>query len=112
MKYFTTFITLTLVAASIGCSKHSPEAVSAPPKLQNLGIVEISDGVASRLNMGNGKVCIINPSIQKDSTVLLDMRIEESGKILSKPRVQTTLGQSVAISVGDIGVEFKPTIKQ
>ena len=81
-------------------------------KVQNLGVIEVCDGMPSRHVLSDDKVCIINPAVQKDGTVLLDMRIERSGKVLSAPRVQTTAGQSVGVSVGDIAVEFTPSVKR
>ena len=112
MKYFTWLTALALIFASVGCSKHSEKAVATLPVVQDLGVIKVSDGVPSRHDLGNDKVCIIDPSIQKDGTVMLDMRIEESGKILSRPRVQTTPGQPVEISVGNIEVKFTPSLKQ
>ena len=110
MKYRTSLITLTLLTLTFtGCSKHSPDAVR--PKVQDLGVVEVSDGIQSRHDLGGGRVCIITPAIQKDGSVLLSMSVEESGKVLASPRAQTRSDMPVQISVGDIGIRLTPHIK-
>ena len=111
MKNRTSLIALALLAFVFdGCSKHSPDA--ARPKVQDLGVVEVSDGIQSRHDLGGGRVCIITPAIQKDGSVLLSMSLEESGKVLALPRAQTKSDMPVQISVGDIGVGLTPHIKQ
>jgi|688.fasta_scaffold793268_1 hypothetical protein len=113
MKYRTSLIVLALLALTFAsCSKHSPDATVAGPKVQDLGVVEVSDGVQSRHDLGGGRVCIITPAIQKDGSVLLSMSIEESGKVLAKPRAQTGSGVPFQISVGDIGIGMTPVIKK
>jgi hypothetical protein len=74
--------------------------------------VEVSDGISSRHDLGDGRVCIIKPTILKGGSVLLEMRIEESGKLLASPRAQTKSDQPVLFSVGDVGVKLTPHIKQ
>jgi hypothetical protein len=113
MKYRTPLIIAALlVSLCAGCSKHSPNAAVARPKVPNLGVVEVLDGVSSRHDLGGGRVCIITPAFQKDGSVLLTIRIEESGKLLAMPRVQTLSDRAVEVSAGDIGVSFTPHIKQ
>ena len=109
----TSLLTLALVAALFtGCSKHSPQESAAPrPKVTNLGVVEVSDGKPSRHDLGGSRVCIITPTVQKDGSVLLAMTIEESGKKLAAPRIQTLPDRAVEISIGEIAVGFTPQIK-
>ncbi len=113
MKYHTSLIILALLALIFAsCSKHSPDATVAGPKLQDLGVVEVSDGVQSRHDLGGGRVCIITPAIQKDGSILLSMRVEESGKLLQQMRAQTKSDVPFEISVGDICIGMNPRIKQ
>ena len=93
MNHRTSLIALALlVLAFAGCSKHSPGAAVAGPKVYDLGVVEVSDGIQSRHDLGGGRVCIITPAIQKDGSVLLSMRIEASGKLMQQMRAQTRSG--------------------
>ena len=56
MKYRTSLIALALLAlAFAGCSKHSPDASVAVPKVYDLGVVEVSDGIQSRHDLGGAK---------------------------------------------------------
>ena len=113
MKYHTSLIALaSLALVFAGCSKHSAAAAAPHPKIQNLGVVEVSDGIQSRHDLGGGRVCIVSPTIQKDGTILLAMRIEEAGKLLVAPRVITKPDEAFEFSAGDIGVGFTPHIKQ
>ena len=112
MKYRTSLIALALFAlAFTSCSKHSPDA-AASQKVYDLGVVEVSDGIQSRHDLGGGRVCIITPAIQKDGSVLLSMRIEESGKLLQQMRAHTGADMAFQMSVGDLSIGMKPHIKQ
>jgi hypothetical protein len=105
---------MALVASLFtGCSKHSPqqESATAHPKFTDLGIVEVSDGVKTRHDLGGGRVCIIAPAVQKDGSVLLALSIEESGRVLATPRAGTMSDRPIEVSVGDIGVKLTPHIK-
>ena len=113
MKNRTSLIALALLAlAFAGCSKHSSAAAVAHPKVYDLGVVEVSDGIQSRHDLGGGRVCIITPAIQKDGSVLLSMRIEESGKLLQRMRAQTRSDIPFQMSVGDLSIGMNPHIKQ
>ena len=113
MKNRTSLIALTLLAlAFAGCSKHSPDAAVARPKVYDLGVVEVSDGIQSRHDLGGGRVCIISPAIQNDGSVLLSMRVEESGKLLQLMRAHTRSDIPFQMSVGDLSIGMNPHIKQ
>ena len=86
-------------------------------KIPDLGVVEVSDGIQSRHDLGGGRVCIIMPTILKDGSILLSMRIEESGELRASPRVQTKNDMPVSISIGEaggeeIGVALTPRLKK
>ena len=80
----------------------------------NLGVIEVSDGVQSRHDLGDGKACIITPTIHNDSIVVLEAEFEESGKLLALPkqRVQTVSGRPATFFDGTISFELTPYIKQ
>jgi hypothetical protein len=111
VKHRASLTALALLALTfVGCSKHSRDATVAGPQVRDLGVVEVSDGVQSRHDLGGGRVCVITPAIQKDGSVLLSMSIEESGKVLAKPRAQTRSGVPFQVSIGDIGIGMTPVI--
>lgn len=118
MKYRTSIIALALLAlAFASCSRHSPDQARpakavAFPKEHDLGVIEISDGVTSRQDLGDGKTCIITPSLLKDGSILLSMTVEKSGKVLASPRAQTRPDVPVVFSIGDIVFALTPHIKQ
>lgn len=117
MKYRTSLITLALLASLFtGCSKHSPDVAAVRPKISNLGVVEVSDGIPSRHELGSGRICVIKPTLKKDGSVLLAMTIEETDstgatQTLASPSVMTSPDQAVEISIGDVGVKLTPHIK-
>ncbi len=94
-----------------GCSKPSSAAATVRPHVYDLGVVEVSDGVPSRHDLGGGRVCMATPTVQKDGSVLIAMRIEESGKLLQLLRAQTRSDVPFQISVGDLSIGMNPHIK-
>jgi len=105
----SSLLALTLLAlAFAGCSRHSPNAAAARPQTYDLGVVEVSDGIQSRHDLGAGRVCQINPAIQKDGSVLLSMSLEESGKLVQSFRAQTKSDKPVWMSMGDLSIGINP----
>lgn len=118
MKYFTSIFTLALFGLLFtSCSKHSPDALATQPNVSDLGVVEVSDGVTSRHDLGNGRVCVIKPSIKTDGSVLLAMTIEKTdsngaSQVLSHLNAITFPDKSVEVSENGLGVGLTPHIKQ
>jgi hypothetical protein len=118
MKNRTSIFALALLAVLFtSCSKHSPDAAAVRPKVSDLGVVEVSDGVTSRHDLGNGRVCVIKPTIKTDGTVLLAMTIEETDsngadRVLSHLNALTFPDRSVEVSDNGVGVGLTPHIKQ
>jgi hypothetical protein len=103
MKYRTPLIALALLALAVaGCSKHSPDTAVAPQKVQDLGVVEVSDGVIIHRDLGGGRVCSIKPTVKKDGSVLLAMTIE----VIKWPDPSQKLAQMNVITFPDRAVEF------
>jgi hypothetical protein len=103
MKYHIPHITAALLALLlIGCSKHSPPAAPANPKVADLGVVEVSDGSTNRIDMGGGRVCVITSLMLKDS-MLNDATID--GKKANTSQKDALLKGQKAILM--IGVEEK-----
>ena len=100
MKCHTPLITAALlVSLFTGCSKHSSDLAAA--SIQDLGVVEVLDGIQSRHDLGGGRVCIVTPAIRKDGSVLLVLQIEESSKLLmSRSEIITDPDQSAEVTVG------------
>lgn len=113
MKKHLTLIAITLFAFGlIGCSKQPQGQAAAPSKVYDLGVVEISDGIQTKHDLGDGRVCVITPALQKDGSMILNMRLEESGKVVTKFRAQydrSTTG--FTMRVGDFSIGMNPRIK-
>jgi hypothetical protein len=54
----------------------------------------------------------MTPTVFTNGTILLDMKVERDGQLLSKPRIQTTSGVSVAFEIGEVSIALTPVIKQ
>jgi hypothetical protein len=105
MKYFASLVAFCLL---VGCSeKTSHKAESkAPSTAMEMGIIEVADGVKMLFDLGSGKTCSITPTFQKEGMVLLEMIVEENGKVVSRPRVLTSFDTGVSIFDGTTSVSF------
>jgi hypothetical protein len=114
MKKHLTIIAIALFAFGlIGCSKQSQHKAEDPSKVYNLGVVEESDGVQTTHDLGDGMVCVITPSLQKDGSMMLNMSLEESGKVLEKFSAQFDRHTpGFTMRVGDFSIAMNPRVKQ
>jgi hypothetical protein len=113
MKRHLLSIAIALFAFGLlGCSKQPQHKAEAPSKAYNLGVVEVSDGVQTTHDLGDGRVCVITPALQKDGSMMLNMSLEESGNVLEKFRAQFdkhTTG--FTMRVGDFSIAMNPRVK-
>jgi len=113
MKYhIAIFALLTLLFTA--CSKHSPAAAS--PKLTNLGVVEMSDGLPIHRDLGGGKACVITPTVITGG-IRLAFAIEETNsagvvQTLASPVMERTSVGPMEVIVGDIAIRVTPKVKQ
>jgi hypothetical protein len=115
MKCRTPLIALALAVAS--CSKHSSDAAVAPQKVQDFGVVEVSDGVTFHRDLGGGRVCSIKPTVKKDGSVLLAITIEvikwpDPGQKLAQMNVITFPDRAVEFTGHGFAIGLTPHIKQ
>jgi hypothetical protein len=119
-------IAALLVSLFTGCSKHSPPAEPAtqaarptpvaPSNLisAQLGVVEVSDGVPSRHDIGGGRVCIIKPFILKDGDIMMAISVAETNasgdKNISSLHVETSPDQAVEMANGVVAISLTPHI--
>ena len=101
-----------------GCSKHSPAAATVRPQVPELGVVEVTDGVTSRHDLGLGRVCVLKPTVNKDGSVLLAMTIEETDsaggtRTLAHLNLNaiTFPDRAVEVADGAVGIGLTPHIK-
>ena len=107
-----------------GCFKHSHSATTNP-KLTNLGVVEVSDGGTNRIDLGNGKVCVIKSILSQsfippelNDKVLLIISVEQTDSsgvtrhLYDQNLMSTFAGQTVGFSENDFGILLTPHIKQ
>jgi hypothetical protein len=112
MKKNTSLIVAALVSLLIaGCSKHTQGTTDAQ-KSFNWGVVDISDGTPISHDFGGGKVCTITPTILTNGDIGMECKIEESGKVVASPRMQTRPGVPVICKGGGMTIELTPRIKQ
>jgi hypothetical protein len=118
MKHHTSLIIAALlISVFAGCSKHPPAAVA--PKITDLGVVEIASGTPIRHDLGDGKACVITPTVITNGSarfVKMRMVIEQpdsSGIVQTQacPWVQAIAGESAEWQVGDIHVRLTTRIK-
>jgi hypothetical protein len=111
MKNCTSLVILaSLTLALAGCSKHS-SGTTDNQKDWKLGVVEVSDGVQIQRDLGGGRVCTIMPTIQKDGSVLMSLKLTQAGKLLASPRIQIGSDQKAVMTMGDISIDVTPHIK-
>jgi hypothetical protein len=117
MKYQAQLIAAALLVwLFAGCSKHSP---AASPKVKDFGIVEVSDGTTNRLDLGGGRVLVINYKsfIAKDQKVALVIAVEtkDSGGFIHRAKSTDILAspdQTATLYTGVSTFTFTPHIKQ
>jgi hypothetical protein len=129
MKNSTPLIIAALIVSLFtGCSKQSPPAEPVTPAARpapaapsnliaaQLGVVEVSDGMPSRHDIGGGRVCIIKPTILKDGSVRMAISFAETNasgdKYVSSLQVETLPDEAVSMANGVISVSLTPHIKK
>ena len=118
-----------LVAAfAVSCSKSPSEPTgqatnvrqvsSLPANMPkaDLGEVEFTAHTQKRVSLGEGKECVITPTVLPDGSLQMDLAVERKdteGKVqrLAQSRLTARPGQQCAISVGDTMVSLTPKLK-
>lgn len=135
MKNHISVIFVVLVVSTFGgCSRHSPDAqatavaadapapkvtADAPaPKVTDLGIVDVSKGKPIRQDLGDGKACVITPTvITKGGTKIIRMAAvfeqTDSSGVVHKQAAPISIcnpGDTPEWRVGDIVVRLKTAL--
>lgn len=92
------------------------KTTAAPPANQtDLGLIEFSDGLAVRFDLGGGTNCLVTPKALADGNAEMQISLEVTTAegtttLLGESRLTARPGQQCAISVGDrmIGLSPKP----
>jgi Flp pilus assembly secretin CpaC len=112
-------LTAALMAAFvIGCSKHKskPSASSHDnTKMQNLGVVEFTEGTPQHFALGGGKGCTITAKHTLGG-IEVDFVIEATNangvaEVWARPKISTVPGEQCAIGVEDVSVGLTPKWK-
>jgi hypothetical protein len=118
MKYHTPLTILALLVSLLaGCSKHSAVTTSSNSKATDLGVIEVSDGIPIQQSLDGSRACVITPTVFRNGSVRLSIAIVETNsagvvQTLATPRVQSSAGQPVEVSVGDIDIRLTTKIRQ
>ena len=88
--------------------------VAPPVNVTDLGMVELSDGIAVRFDLGAGTNCVVTPKMLSDGNAQMEITVEVTNADgtalqLGQSRLTARPGQQCSISVGDrmIGLAFK-----
>ena len=108
--------TLLIMAVAIalipGCSTASGrKSASAPSRITQLGIINVTDGEVTQHAMGGDRLCIIRPTVRHDGTVDLAITIREAGNVLARPSVRTFPDKSFEVECDGVGVGMTVHIK-
>ena len=129
MKYYTLLISVALAASLLsGCSKH-PSADGTKPIVVALGEVQVSDGGTNRIDIGDGRSCIVrsytsgravDPKDAKyvDGRIAMIISVEQkladgsSKVIISDFTELASPGQTVGCSNSQWSFSITPKLKQ
>ena len=129
MKYYTLLIPAAMAASLLsGCSKHR-SAERPKPIVMNLGVVQVSDGGTNRIDIGDGRVCIVrsytsisakDPKYAKDVAGKIAMIISVEKKetdgsskiVISDFNELASPGQWVCSSNSQWSFRITPILKQ
>jgi hypothetical protein len=113
MKYHVTMLA-SLALLFTACSKHSPTA--ANPKLTDLGVVEMSDGLPIHRDLGGGKACVITPTVITGGIRLAFVIVETNSagvvQTLASPVMERTSVGPMEVIAGDVAIRMTPKVKQ
>ena len=79
---------------------------SPPANVTDLGMVELSDGIAVRFDLGAGTNCVVTPKVLSDGNAQMEITVEATNadgtaSQLGRSRLTARPGQQCSISVGD-----------
>ncbi|MDB6056411.1 MAG: hypothetical protein JWO95_255, partial [Verrucomicrobiales bacterium] len=110
IRNLLTIVIVALSMAVTSCSKHSD--TRSQTKQTDLGVIQVSNGVTTQHDLGNGQICTITPTISTNGTIVLQMEVKKGGEIISRPRISTTSGVGVGIEIGEVNIALTPVLKQ
>jgi hypothetical protein len=89
----------------------------APPANQtDLGLIELSDGVTVRFDMGAGTNCVVMPKVLADGNAEMQISVEVTNadgttSLLGQSSLTARPGQRCSITVGDRWIALAPKLK-
>jgi len=89
----------------------------APPANEtDLGLIELSDGIAVRFDLGTGTNCVVTPKVLSDGNAEMQISIERTNadgttSLLGQSYLTARPGQHCSISVGDRMIALAPNLK-
>ena len=124
----TTSATVLVTLLAVSCSKSPSEptgqatnvrqvsSLPADMPTADLGQVELTASTQKRVTLGEGKDCVITPTVLPDGNLQMELVVETKtgdGKVqrLGPSRLTARPGQHCAISVGSTMVGLTPQLK-
>ena len=82
----------------------------------DLGVLELSDGTATRFDLGGGTNCVVTPTALPDGNATMEIKVgvtNADGTVseLGTSRLTARPGQHCSISVGDRMIALAVTLK-
>ena len=92
----------------------APKAPSAQQAVTDLGVVEVSDQTPVRLDLGDGKECVLTTTVLNDGQLQMDFAFESMTDGVPTQTKQTATvvpGTQIAQIVGGVEITLTPTLK-
>lgn len=110
MKFSNFFALGVVICALAGCSK--PEATLSEIKNKDLGVVNLSYGVATKEDLGNGFSCILTANPLNSTSCEIIVKVEKSGKLIDTRRIiPAALDKSADLTFENGNVTFTPHVQ-
>ena len=73
------YLSLVVLASFLALTAYSQQSPTATaPKITDLGVINVSDGIPSSHRLADGRPCVLTPTILKDGQINLRIRVGDT----------------------------------